>query len=229
MVLDSPAEHEQHTVPAYAAIGVAFAASLLVHVGVLLVGPGIRDQPLKAAPASVPLQIRLAPRVAERVTESVPIPPADPELSRELPQPSTAEAPPAGEHAQTSPPLPEATVPPARVSILRSVDAYVADLPPSSEDLPKDTNLGSGNIFHPALRRTLRAPEGGRPDESLHLLNDSTVADAFERVSLDGKCFRLQDLGGGGDKRAWYPVKCRGKQSTSDAMARGLEEALERR
>jgi hypothetical protein len=115
------------------------------------------------------------------------------------------------------------------MSILQRVDDYVANLPLSSEYLPQDADTGPDNIFHPSLRRALRAPEGGRSARDVRVLNNSTVADAFERVSVDGKCFRLEDLGGGADKRAWYPIKCKGNESTSAAMARGLEEALERR
>src|SRR5690606_15228653 len=133
--------------------------------------------------------------------------------------------------AAGEPPSREDALPaPGRTSILQRVDDYVANLPLSPEFLPGDASAEPGNIFHPALRRALRAPErGASGDARLRMLNNSSVTDADERVGLDGKCFRLDDLGGGGDRRAWYPVKCRGNESTSDAMARGLEEALERR
>lgn len=242
MVVTSSSESERCESIARPVFGAAVAISVLMHIGALL-WLDARDAPERTSFSPMPLQILLVPPAVQPAPVSLvdPQPMSEPPQlpvkkhsvkqhsvkkspARELP----AKEPPHGEHAQASPVPAKTAVPPPQVSILQRVDDYVANMPLSSEYLPTDTKAESGNIFHPTLRRALRE-QGGRADDSLKMLNDSTVVDAYERVSLDGKCFRLEDLGGGGGKRAWYPIKCKGSESTSDAMARGLEEALERR
>lgn len=222
MVVTSSSESERCESIARPVFGVAVAISVLVHIGALL-WLEARDTPERPSFSPMPLQILLVPPAAQPARVS----PMDPQPMSEPPQLSAKE-PPRGEQTQASPVPAETAVPPPQVSIRQRVDDYVTNLPLSSEYLPTDTKAESGNIFHPTLRRALQE-RGGRADDSLEMLNNSTVVDAYERVSLDGKCFRLEDLGGGGGKRAWYPIKCKGGESTSDAMARGLEQALKRR
>ena len=227
MVFASPCERESAS---KLVLCVAMAISVLAHVALLL-WLELPDQSRRAVPASIPLQIRLMPKAMEsEIVQPEPVPePASPPVVL-VREPQPIREPQRGEHTQALQDLLDASsvAPPARISILKQVDDYVADLPLSSEYLPDSTQAEPDNIFHPKLRRALRE-RGERSSNSVGTLNESTVADAYEWVSHDGKCFRLEDLGGGRGKRAWYPVKCKGSESTSDAMARGLEEALERR
>ena len=228
MAFDPPFEPEQHVDPtARTVLWIAAAISLLAHLSIMLFWYGRYDQPTQAAPAMTSFQIHLAPEEVTEPAAASPIgavePLADP-IAKSQP-PAAAESQTRDNHGET--PLAPPPVP-GRISILQSVDDYVANLPLSSDYLPQDTGADPGNIFSPKLRKALRAPERRRSsEERFRALNDSTVADAYERVALDDKCFRLENLGGGGDKRAWYPVKCSGSQTTSGAMARGLQEALD--
>lgn len=203
-------------------LAVAIAISVLMHVGAFWWWAEMRQKPERMSSPSLEILLRLpAPKPAPAAL------PEDPQPVIESSPPAPAE-PLIDEAPVTSAPLEAVVLPAPRMSIQQRIDDYVANLPLSAEYLPDNTQAEPDNIFHPKLREALRE-QGGRSSDSLGSLNDSTMADAYERVSLDGKCFRLEDLGGGGDRRAWYPVKCKGGESTSDAMARGLEAALEHR
>lgn len=196
-------------------LGVGVALSVLLHLVVLAVlhkWIPIRQSMTEQGG----LQIQIRAEVSPVMESSVPEPKIEEQQEiEELPPPVAT--PPSVEKIPDPPP-------PPRKSVLQMVDEYRA-----SEDLPvaPPADIGPGNVFHPDLRRAPGGPQrqsGGNP-----LLNNSTLSDTQERVALDGKCFRLEDLGGGGDRRAWYRVTCKGNETTSDAMARGLMEALERR
>jgi|GEM_PF-2907064 len=120
-----------------------------------------------------------------------------------------------------------------RISILQSAEDFVRgqELYPDFHAPPSaDTEGDPGNIFHPVLRQQMQSRSrhtmGGAANSQV--LNTSALADPQERVAADGKCFRLEDFGGGGERRAWYRVKCRGEESTSDTMHRALLENLQR-
>lgn len=169
-------------------------------------------------------QFRLQIQIRVEKSDAVEI--HSPEL--EIAKPQDIEEPPPAVSAL--PPVeknPDPPTPPAPPkSVLQMVDDYLSTEPPPALP-PAEADTGPDNVFHPELRRALGGPK--RHSGINAQLDNSDIGDTQERVALDGKCFRLENLGGGGDRRAWYPVTCNGKETTSEAMARGLIEALERR
>jgi hypothetical protein len=125
---------------------------------------------------------------------------------------------------------------PARVSILESAEAIIAAEAAAfnASRASGNSNLSDGdggNNFGAALARDLhstRAKNHNRRAES-EALNTSDPTDSRERVAMNGKCFRLENIGGRGDQRAWYRINCIGKESTSDTMHRALLDHLKRK
>ena len=203
-------------------LGWGVMLSVLLHLSVLVVLYKL-NTPRKGVEEQVHLRIQI--RAEESPAVEIPSPEpeiAEPQEIEELPD--AVATPPPVEQKPDPPPMPTSPSAAPPKSVLQMVDDYLA-----TEDLPAvpPADTGPHNIFHPELRRALGGPKrqpGGNP-----LLNNSTIGDTQERVALDGKCFRLEDLGGGGDRRAWYRVTCNGKETPLEAMARGLMEALERR
>lgn len=209
-------------------LGAAVAVSLLLHgVAWVLVVTLVKPRQDVKPRSAVQVQIHHAHRsadaaIAPQQTEALEPPPEidpEPDMAANTNEDSVAAPPPA---------VPAVETPQVSKSILQMAEEYVA-AQPLEEGIPRPVNDKHSNIFHPELRQALEQDSARVDSRTVFLLNNSTLADAQERVALDGKCFRLENLGGGGDRRAWYSVKCTGRESTSDAMARGLMEALERR